>query len=68
MKDEGRRMKDEWSEWMSDIEGKATRVGVSELGKRTSFNYEVFARFRMVTKIAVSSSYSWRKGGNRGQL
>ena len=26
---------------MSDIEGKMTRVGASERGQRTSFNYEV---------------------------
>ena len=27
----------EWSEWMSDVEGKVTRVGASERGQRTSF-------------------------------
>ena len=26
---------------MSDIEGKVTRVGASELGQRTSFNYKM---------------------------
>jgi hypothetical protein len=33
----GAAIVNEWSEWLSDIEGKTTRVGASERGKRTSF-------------------------------
>ena len=29
--------KEEWSEWISDIEGKAARVAASECGQRLSF-------------------------------
>jgi hypothetical protein len=32
------RERSEWSGGASDIEGKATRVGASECGQRTSFN------------------------------
>ena len=32
------RERSEWSDGASDIEGKATRVGASECGRRTSFN------------------------------
>jgi hypothetical protein len=35
---------DEWSEWVSDIEGKAARVAASECGQRVSFNYEAYFR------------------------
>jgi len=34
----GVRERSEWSGGLSDIEGKTTRVGASECGKRTSFN------------------------------
>jgi hypothetical protein len=34
----GVRERSEWSRGASDIEGKATRVGASECGQRTSFN------------------------------
>jgi hypothetical protein len=33
----GAAIVNEWSEWLSDIEGETTRVGASERGKRTSF-------------------------------
>ena len=33
----GAAIVNEWSEWLSDIEGKTTKVGASERGKRTSF-------------------------------
>jgi hypothetical protein len=29
--------KEEWSEWISDIEGKAARVAASECGQQVSF-------------------------------
>jgi hypothetical protein len=29
--------KEEWSEWISDIEGKAASVAASECGQRVSF-------------------------------
>src|SRR5437867_13171987 len=33
--------KEEWSEWGSDIEGKAVRVTASDGGRRASFNSDV---------------------------
>jgi len=36
---------------MSDIEGKATRVGASECGQRTSFNDEVKAKLAVAQLI-----------------
>ena len=51
----GAAIVNEWSEWLSDIEGKTTRVGASERGKRTSFkppagfaNSDANLRFRQL--------------------
>ncbi len=39
--EESRKAKVEWSDWESDIEGKAAREAASECGQRASFKVEL---------------------------
>ena len=57
------RERSEWSGGANDIEGKATRVGASECGQRTSFNRPREAGNRDEVEGAVANTLKLHRNG-----